>query len=79
MGKYKKEKSTTHKCKDTRNNYNHCNIDGHIDENCWKLHREINLKNYKIDKKKSNLLATYLSNHVESSSDVNGNIFGTYV
>jgi hypothetical protein len=34
-----------------------------------------NLENYKIDRKKSNLLATYLSNHVESSSDVNENIF----
>jgi hypothetical protein len=76
-GKDKKTTTTTHQCKDPNNHYNHCNIDGHTEEKCWKLHPELNLKKCKKEKKKKNVLATYLSNQVERSSDVDGNIFCT--
>jgi hypothetical protein len=78
-GKYKKTKTTTHQSKDPNNHCNHCNIDGHTEEKCWKLHPELNPKNCKKDGKKKNLLATYSSNQVESSSDVDENIVCTSV
>ena len=56
-GKYKKITTTAYQCKDPNNLCNHCNIDGHIEENCWNLHLELNPKNCKKDSKKKNLLA----------------------
>jgi hypothetical protein len=67
-------KTTAHQSKDRSN---HCNIYGHIEENCWKLHRELNPKNRKKEANKKNILATNLRNQVESSSDVDENIFYT--
>jgi hypothetical protein len=58
---------------------NHCNIDVHTKEKCWELHPNLNLKNHKKDRKKKNLLATYLNNQVESGFDVDENIVCTYV
>jgi hypothetical protein len=60
-GKDKKTTTTTHQCKDLISHCNHCNIDGHIEEKCWRLHPELNQKNRK-DGKKKNLLATDSSN-----------------
>jgi hypothetical protein len=31
-GKYKKMEVTRHHCKDPNNHYNHCNINGHIED-----------------------------------------------
>ena len=33
--KAKNKIATTHPCKGSKNNSNHCNIDGHIKENYW--------------------------------------------
>ena len=33
-GKYKKTTTMTHQCKDSKNHFNHCNINGHIEEKC---------------------------------------------
>jgi hypothetical protein len=71
--------ATTHQCKDLSNRYNHCNIYGHIEEKCWKLHPEIKPKNHKKDAKKNNIIAMYLSNHVECNSNVDDNILCTLV
>ena len=62
--------TTTHQCKDHSHHFNHCNIDGHTEEKCWKSHPELNLKNKKKDNKKRNIMATDSSNQVESSLDV---------
>jgi hypothetical protein len=56
-----------HQCKDPNN---HCNIDGHTEDKCWKLHPKLNPMNHKKDAKKNNLLGMDSSNQVESSSDV---------
>jgi hypothetical protein len=69
--------TTAHQCKDPNNHCNHYNIDGHTKKKCWKLHPKLNLKNHKKDAKKKNLLATDLSNHVESSFDVDEKIICT--
>jgi hypothetical protein len=37
-GKDKKMPTIAHQCKDPNNHSNHCNIDGHTKEKCWKLH-----------------------------------------
>jgi len=63
-----------HQYKDPSNNFNHFNIDGHIEEKCWKLHLDLNLKNYKKAGKKNNIIATDSSNQDESSSDLDENI-----
>jgi hypothetical protein len=78
-GKDKKMTTTAHQCKDPSNHCNHCNIDGHTEEKCWKLHPELNPKNHKKDAKKKNLLATDSSNQVERNSDVDENIVCTSV
>jgi hypothetical protein len=78
-GKDKKMTTTTHQCKDPSNHCNHCNIDGHTEEKCWKLHPEMNPKNHKKDAKKKNLLAMDSSNQVERNSDVDENISCTSV
>jgi hypothetical protein len=78
-GKDKKTTGTIHQCKDPSNHCNHCNIDGHTEEKCWKLHPELNLKNRKKDAKKKNLLATNSSKQVESSSEVDEKIVCTSV
>jgi hypothetical protein len=71
--------TTAHQCKDPSNHSNHCNIDGHTEEKCWKLHLELNMKNHKKDAKKKNLLITDTSNQVESNSDVDEKIVCTLV
>jgi hypothetical protein len=71
--------ATAHQCKDPSNHCNHCNINGHIEEKCWKLHLELNPKNCKKDVKRMNLLATYSSNQVERNLDVDENIVCTSV
>jgi hypothetical protein len=48
--------ATAHQCKDPNNHCNHCNINGHTKDKCWKLHPELNPKNHKKDAKKKNLL-----------------------
>jgi hypothetical protein len=68
---------TTHQCKNPKNHCNHCNIDGHIEEKCWKLHPEMNLKNHKKDAKKNNLLVMDSSNQVKSSFNVDEEIVCT--
>jgi hypothetical protein len=73
-GKDKKKTTTSQQCK---NPINHCNIDGHTEEKCWKLHLELNLKNHKKEVKKNNILAIDSSNRVESSSEVDDNIVYT--
>jgi hypothetical protein len=78
-GKYKKTKNTAQQSKYPNNHYNHCNIDGDIEEKCWKLHLEMNLKKHTKDRKKKNLLDTDSSNQVESSLNVDDNIFFTSV
>jgi hypothetical protein len=78
-GKYKNTTTTTHQCKYPRNHCNHCNIDGHTKENCWKLHLELNPKKCKKDEKEKNLLAIDSINQVESSSDVDENIVYKFV
>jgi len=75
----KKIEYNVRKQKDPKNHCNHCNIDGHIEEKCWKLHPTLNLKKHKEYAKKNNVLATGLRNHVEFSYDVDGNIFYTLV
>jgi ribosome-binding ATPase YchF (GTP1/OBG family) len=49
----------------------------HIEEKCWKLHPELNLKNRKKDAKKNNILTMDLRNQVESSFDVDEKIVCT--
>ena len=56
-GKDKNKSVTTHQRKYPSNYHNHCNIDGHTKEKCWKFHLELNLKNKKKDNKKKNLMA----------------------
>jgi hypothetical protein len=70
VGEDKKMEATTHQCKDPNNHYNHCNINGQIEEKCWKPHLEMNPKNHKKDSKKKNLLATNSSNQIKRNSDV---------
>jgi hypothetical protein len=60
--KDKKTISIAHQCKDPRNHCNRCNIDGHTEDKCWKLHPKMNPKNNKKDAKKKNLLDIDLSN-----------------
>ena len=69
-GRYKKNATTTHQCKDSKKHCSHCNIDGHIEDKCWKLHIELNPKNHKKDIAKKNLLAMDSSKEVESNSKV---------
>jgi hypothetical protein len=57
--KYNKIVATAHQWKYPSNHCNHCNIYVHTEE-----------KKQKKDEKKNNLIAMYLSNQVESSSDV---------
>ena len=68
--------ATAHQCKVPKN---HCNIDGYTKEKCWKLHPELNSKNKKKDNKKKNLMATNLSNQVESYLDLDEKIICTSV
>ena len=68
--------ATTHQCKGPSNHYN---IDGHIEQMCWKLHPELNPKNKKKDNKKKNRMATNLSNQVEIISNVDEKIICTSV
>jgi hypothetical protein len=60
--KDKKMKTISHQCKDPSNHCNHCNVDGHTKEKCWKLHLDLNPKNHKKDAKKNNLLVMDSSN-----------------
>jgi hypothetical protein len=62
--KRKDKKTTTgaYQCKDPSNQCNHCNIEGHTEEKCWKLHLELYPKKRKKDAKKKNLLAMDSSN-----------------
>jgi hypothetical protein len=69
--------TTAHHYKDPRNHYNHCNINGHTEEKCWKLHPELNPNNYKKDANKKKLLAMDSSNQVESSLDMDEKIVCT--
>jgi hypothetical protein len=66
-GKDKKTTSTSHRCKDLNNHYNHCNINGHTKYKCWKLHPDLNPKNGKKDAKKKNVLILDSCNHVKCS------------
>ena len=43
--------------KDPKKHCNHCIIDSHIEDNCWKLHLEMNSNNHKMDTKKKNMSA----------------------
>jgi len=63
-GKYKKMTTTKHLWKGPNNHHNHCNIDGHKEEKCQKLHLELNSKNKNKYNKKNNLMATDSSNQV---------------
>ena len=67
VGKDKKTTAIENQCK---NPSNHCNIDGHTEEKCWKMHPELKPKNKKKDNKKKNLMATDSSNQVERSSNM---------
>jgi hypothetical protein len=40
-GKDKKTTTTAHRCKDPNNHCTHCNIDGHTEKKCWKLHSKL--------------------------------------
>jgi hypothetical protein len=62
-------KTTAHPCKDLSNHCNHCNINGHTKEKCWKLHPDLNRKNHYMDVKKNNLLDTYSSNEVVGTEE----------
>lgn len=55
--------ATTHQCKDPNNHYN---IYDHTKQKCWKFHPKLNLKNKKKENKKTNLMATDLSNQVDT-------------
>ena len=68
--------ATTHHYKDPSN---HCNIDGHIEEKCWKLHLELNPKNKKKDNKKKNLMVIDSRNLVENNLEVDEKIVYTSV
>jgi hypothetical protein len=58
-------------------NYNHCNIDGHIEDKCWEIHPYMNPKNFKDDSNKKNLLGRDCDNMVEINLDVDENIIFT--
>jgi hypothetical protein len=75
-GKEKKMKVIVHQCKDPSNHCKHCNINGHIEEKCWKLHSKLN---HKKDAKKKSLLAMDSSNQVKRSSNVDEKISYTLV
>ena len=64
----------THQCNDPKNHCKHCSINGHTEEKCWNLHLELNPNNRKKDSKKKNLLDTYSSKELESSSNPDENI-----
>ena len=55
-GKDKTNTNTTHHCKDPKNHYNHCDINGYTKGECWKLHLELSPKNCMKDTKKKNTL-----------------------
>lgn len=83
-GKNKGEKdenivATTHQCKYLRNHCNHCNIYGHKQEKCWKLHPELNIKNKKKYNKNKNLIDMDSRNQVERNSNVDAKIVCTSV
>jgi len=67
-GKDKNMTTTTPQCKDPSNHNNHCNINGHTDEKCWKLHLQLKLKN-----KKKNIMATNSRNQVQRILDMDEN------
>ena len=75
----KKTTTTTHHCKGPNDHCNHCNIDGHTKGKCWKIHLEMNPKNYKKDVKKKNLLTMDVGNQVKSNKDVGEKIIYTTV
>ena len=60
-GKYNKTATIDHQCKDLKK---HCNINGHTEEKCWKIHLEMNPKNCKKDDKKKNHLPMNSSKEV---------------
>jgi hypothetical protein len=68
-GKIRRQKQ----CKDPSNQCNHCNIDGHTKEKCWKLHLEMIPKNHKKGTKKKNLLLDS-SNQIKSILNVDEKI-----
>ena len=76
-GKEKKTISTAHKSTDPKNHCNHCNINGHTKDKCWKLHPNLNPKSCKKDSKKKNLLSKDSSNQIESNSNVDENVVFT--
>ena len=78
-GKGKNTSTSTHKWKYHSNWCNDCNIDGHTEENFWKLHPELNPKNHKKDEKKKNLLTKDSNNQIEIILDVDDNILCTSV
>jgi hypothetical protein len=61
-GKDEKITSTAHRYKDPRNYCKHRNIYVHTKEKWWKLHLEMNPKNWKKGAKKKNLLTIDSSN-----------------
>jgi hypothetical protein len=73
-GKDKKTTTIAHQCKDPNDHCNHCNIDGHTEDKCWKLRLELNPKNHKKDAKKKNMLVVDSRNQVENNYDVDEKI-----
>jgi hypothetical protein len=53
---------------------NYCNIDGHTEDKCWKIHLEPNPINRKKDTKKKILLGMDSNNQEESNLDVDEKI-----
>ena len=76
-GNDKKMITAAHQYKDPNNHCNHCNIDGHTKDKCWKIHLEVNPKNHNKDAKKNNLQYMDSSNLVEIRLDVDEKIVCT--
>ena len=66
-------------CKDMKNYCNNCNTNGHTEEKCWKIHKEMSPKNHKKDAKKTNLLATDSRKDLKDNLDVDENLICTIV
>lgn len=63
----------------SKQQYNHCNINGHIEDKCQKIDRGLNSNNHKKDAKKKNMLTKDLGNELERNLDVDEKIVCTIV
>ncbi|KAH9327831.1 hypothetical protein KI387_043765 [Taxus chinensis] len=70
-GKGKQAATTLNTCKDPKNFCKNCDINGHTDTTCWKLHLELHPKNRTKDSKKSiTTVRTEGEVEIEDDSDV---------